>query len=49
MAGIIRITLFKIPLKENQGKLLDLYKTLAASAKKVITISSSQLSGKSSR
>jgi Stress responsive A/B Barrel Domain len=36
MAGIIRITLFKIPAKENQAKLLDLYRTLAASAKKVI-------------
>jgi hypothetical protein len=35
MAGIIRITLFKIPAKENQAKLLDLYRTLAASAKKV--------------
>jgi len=34
MAGIIRITLFKIPVKENQAKLLDLYRTLAASAKK---------------
>ncbi|PMD27581.1 hypothetical protein NA56DRAFT_615380 [Hyaloscypha hepaticicola] len=34
MAGIIRITLFKIPAKENQAKLLDLYRTLAASAKK---------------
>jgi hypothetical protein len=36
MAGIIRITLFKIPVKENQAKLLDLYRTVAASAKKVI-------------
>ncbi len=36
MAGIVRITLFKIPAKENQAKLLDLYRTLAASAKKVI-------------
>jgi hypothetical protein len=36
MAGIIRITLFKIPAKENQAKLLDLYRTLAASAKKVL-------------
>jgi hypothetical protein len=35
MAGIIRITLFKIPVKENQAKLLDLYRTMAASAKKV--------------
>jgi hypothetical protein len=35
MAGIIRVTLFKIPVKENQAKLLDLYRTLAASAKKV--------------
>jgi hypothetical protein len=35
MAGIIRVTLFKIPAKENQAKLLDLYRTLAASAKKV--------------
>jgi hypothetical protein len=35
MAGIIRITLFKIPVKDNQAKLLDLYRTLASSAKKV--------------
>jgi hypothetical protein len=35
MAGIIRVTLFKIPVKENQAKLLDLYRTMAASAKKV--------------
>jgi hypothetical protein len=35
MAGIIRITLFKIPVKDNQVKLLDLYRTLASSAKKV--------------
>ena len=28
--------MFKIPAKENQAKLLDLYRTLAASAKKVI-------------
>ncbi|KAN0119783.1 hypothetical protein V8E51_001991 [Hyaloscypha variabilis] len=34
MAGIIRITLFKIPVKDNQAKLLDLYRTLASSAKK---------------
>ncbi len=30
--------MFKIPAKENQAKLLDLYRTLAASAKKVISL-----------
>jgi len=34
MAGIIRITMFKIPAKENQAKFLDLYRTLASTAKK---------------
>lgn len=37
MAGIIRITMFKVPAKENQLKVLELYKTLTATATKVRT------------
>jgi len=33
-AKIIRITMFKIPSKENQAKFLDLYRTLASTATK---------------
>jgi hypothetical protein len=32
---IIRITMFKVPLKENQIKLIELYKTLRENARKV--------------
>jgi len=32
MAGIIRITMFKIPSKANQEKFLDLYRTLSSTA-----------------
>jgi len=34
MAGIIRITMFKIPLKENQEKMLPLYATLSTTNSK---------------
>jgi hypothetical protein len=36
MAGkIIRITMFKLPSKENQQKMIGLYKTLSETARKV--------------
>lgn len=34
--AIVRVTLFKIPSKENQKKFLDLYPTLAKTAVKVL-------------